>query len=104
MFDKDKNKREPHPVHGQQVGVKEPAPEAAKVYNHYYKPCPYSHIDVYRVIDLFEITHPALQHALKKIMVAGGRGAKNINKDVEEAIVSLNRFLEMKNEEVNRES
>jgi hypothetical protein len=37
-----------------------------------------------------------LQHAIKKLLVAGGRGAgKNIEKDVSEAIDSCNRCLEM---------
>lgn len=56
-------------------------------------------IDVYRVIELFEVTHPALQHALKKILAAGNRGAKGWEKDVQEAIDSLNRALQMRAED-----
>lgn len=56
-------------------------------------------LDVYRVLDLFEVTHPALQHALKKVLVAGGRGAKNDEQDVREAIDSLNRWLQMRAED-----
>lgn len=56
-------------------------------------------IDVYRVIELFEVTHPALQHALKKILAAGNRGAKDWEKDVQEAIDSLNRALQMRAED-----
>ena len=56
-------------------------------------------LDVYRLIDLFEVTHPALQHALKKVLVAGGRGAKNDEQDVREAIDSLNRWLQMRAED-----
>lgn len=57
-------------------------------------------IDVYRVIELFEVTHPALQHALKKVLCAGDRGAKDWVKDVQEAIDSLNRALQMRAEDV----
>lgn len=68
-------------------------------YPHYFKPCPYSHIDVYRVLDMFEVTHPALQHAVKKLLVAGGRGHKDILKDVIEAMHSCARFIEMEKED-----
>lgn len=71
-----------------------------KKYSHYYKEVPYSHIDVYRVLSLFEVTDPCIQHAIKKLLVAGGRGHKNIEKDVNEAIVSLTRWQEMRSEEV----
>ena len=56
-------------------------------------------IDVYRVLELFNVTHPALQHAAKKILAARGRGAKDWEKDVQEAIDSLNRALEMRQED-----
>lgn len=70
-----------------------------KEYNHYYKKVPYEYVDVYRVLELFNVTDPAIQHALKKLLVAGGRGHKNLEKDVKEAIVSLNRWIEMREEE-----
>ncbi len=59
-------------------------------------------LDVYRVLELFEVTHPALQHALKKILVAGGRGAKSDEKDIREAVDSLNRWLQMRAEDCNK--
>lgn len=69
-------------------------------HSHYKKDVSHlSFIDVYRVIDLFEVTHPALQHALKKVLCAGGRGQKDWAKDVQEAIDSLNRALEMQGED-----
>jgi hypothetical protein len=71
---------------------------AGKEFKHYFKECPYSHIDVYRVIELFGVTHPALQHAIKKLLVAGGRGAKDAMKDVLEAAVACNRYIEMMEE------
>lgn len=70
-----------------------------KEYSHYYKRVPYEYIDVYRVLELFNVTDPAIQHAVKKLLVAGGRGHKNLEKDVNEAIASLNRWTEMRDEE-----
>ena len=68
-------------------------------YGHYFKDVSHlKKIDVYRVIDLWEITDPALQHALKKVLAAGKRGAKNQSQDVAEAIDSLVRFQDMQAE------
>lgn len=65
-------------------------------YGHYFKDVSHlKKIDVYRVIDLWEITDPALQHALKKVLAAGKRGAKNQLQDVAEAVDSLVRFQDM---------
>ncbi len=73
------------------------------------EPNPYSHyvkdvrglnkLDVYRVLELFEVKSPAIQHAIKKLLAAGGRGAKDTKKDVAEAIVSLKRWEEMYSED-----
>lgn len=57
-------------------------------------------IDVYRVLTLFNVTDPCIQHAVKKLLVAGGRGAgKDIGKDILEAMDSLQRWQEMRLEE-----
>lgn len=73
----------------------------AEQYPHYHKKIPdgVKTVDVYRVLDLFGVTDPCLQHAIKKLLVAGGRGAKDIEKDVAEAGVSLRRWQEMREEE-----
>lgn len=68
-------------------------------YSHYHKPCPYEYVDVYRVLELFGVTDPCLQHAIKKLLVAGGRGQKDISRDVQEAIVTLTRWQQMRQEE-----
>jgi len=64
---------------------------------HYFKNV--SHlkvIDVYRVLKLFNVTDPCVQHAVKKLLVAGGRGAgKDIERDLREAVDSINRALQM---------
>ena len=56
-------------------------------------------VDVYRVLALFGVTDPCLQHAVKKLLVAGGRGAKDISQDVQEAIDTLQRWQEMRLED-----
>lgn len=77
----------------------------AREHNHYFKDVKaYDFVDVYRVLQLFGVTDPCLQHAIKKLLVAGGRGHKNINKDVHEAIVSLQRWQEMQAEDSNLEA
>jgi hypothetical protein len=69
------------------------------MHSHYFKPSPYAFVDVYRVLEMFDVTDPCLQHAIKKLLVAGGRGVKNIDQDIQEAIDTLNRYKEMRNEE-----
>lgn len=77
-------------------------PEGENPHGHYFKNVRnLAEIDVYRVIRLFGVTDPALAHAVKKLLVAGGRGAgKSQEQDVKEAIVSCKRFLEMNVEDV----
>lgn len=69
----------------------------SKKHNHYFKDVQHlSSIDVYRVLQLYNVTDACLQHAIKKLLVAGGRGAgKDINQDIQEAIDTLNRWKEI---------
>lgn len=66
---------------------------------HYFKQLPNNHVDVYRTLNAFNVTDAALQHAAKKILCAGERGDKDIDKDIAEAIASLQRFQEMRQED-----
>ena len=69
-------------------------------YKHYQKNVEHlKWIDVYRVLLLFGVTDPCLQHAVKKLLCAGNRGVKDELKDVQEAIASLTRYLEIKTED-----
>lgn len=71
-----------------------------KSYNHYFKDVSnLKFIDVYRVLDLFAVEHPCLQHSVKKLLCAGQRGSKNRDKDIQEAIDSLLRYQEMRSED-----
>lgn len=71
-----------------------------KKHSHYYKDVSHlNEIDVYRVIELFEVVDPCLQHAIKKLLVTGGRdGKKSKEQDVKDVIASCNRWLEMQAE------
>jgi hypothetical protein len=72
-----------------------------KYHSHYFKDVSHlDSIDVYRVLDLFGVVHPCIQHAVKKLLVAGGRGAgKTVDRDVQEAIDSLTRYQKMMSED-----
>jgi hypothetical protein len=69
--------------------------------NIYMRDSPVLNIDVYRVLRMFEVTDPAIAHAIKKLLCAGQRGYKTQVKDVHEAIESLRRFLDMEDEDGN---
>ena len=69
-------------------------------YSHYQKSVEHlKWIDVYRVLVLFGVTNPCLQHAIKKLLCAGQRGVKDQKQDLQEAIASLLRYLEMQTED-----
>ena len=74
--------------------------ELQKEYNHYFKSVKnYDYIDVYRVLTLFEVDNPCLQHTIKKLLCAGQRGDKDSYQDIQEAIDSLKRYKDMKDED-----
>ena len=65
-------------------------------HNHYFKSTVHlDAVDVYRVLELFNVTNPCLQHAVKKLLCAGGRGAKDMEQDVQEAMDTLERWQDM---------
>ena len=57
---------------------------------------------MYRVLELFEVQDHQIAHAIKKLLCAGTRGAKDKQTDVKQAIDSLNRYLQMVEEDCNR--
>jgi hypothetical protein len=68
--------------------------------NKYLRDCPYSKVDVYRVLEIFQVTNPAIQHAVKKLLCTGIRGGKDFDQDLTEAIQALIRCQEMRLEEL----
>ena len=39
----------------------------------------YNKLDIYRILKLYEVSDPCLQHAIKKLLCAGKRGVKKSN-------------------------
>jgi len=52
-------------------------------------------VDVYDVLKAFNVTCPAMQHAIKKCLAPGKRGVKDSIQDKEEAIQSIKRSIEL---------
>jgi hypothetical protein len=71
----------------------------ARKHGHYYKACPFDEIDFYRIVLLYGIADPCVQHALKKLLVVGGRGSKDADRDVQDIIDTMERWKEMREEE-----
>ena len=65
-------------------------------YQYFYKGIK---LDPYRIIEVYKITHPAHQQAVKKILRAGA-SIKDLNQDINETIEALQRWKEMILEEM----
>ena len=71
-------------------------------YSHYRKDISHLEVlDVYRVLELYNVTNPCVQHAVKKLLCSGQRGLKDSDRDINEAIDSLQRYNEMRIEDEN---
>ena len=89
------------------IGVAEVIPDAgakptmADLYPKYYKDVSnLQSVDVYRVHRLFGVTDNEIHHASKKLLLCGVRtGGKPARKEVEEARDTLNRWLEIQDED-----
>lgn len=72
--------------------------DKARLFPHYFKATEHlDEVDVYQVLKLFDPQDPstALGHAVKKILLPGSRGSKGRKQDIEEAIASLQRYLDI---------
>ena len=49
--------------------------------------------DVYRVLQAFGVTCPAVQHAVKKLLMPGQRGTKDEMQDLNEALLSVSQAI-----------
>ena len=68
--------------------------------NHYFKDVQtLKSVDVYRVLVLFDVKSHPIGHAVKKLLCAGKRGAKDYRQDLLEAKASIDRELAMMDEE-----
>lgn len=63
--------------------------------NKYQRLVPSTTIDVYDVLTAWNVTNPAIQHAIKKLLQPGQRGHKTKSEDLQEALVSLQRAIEI---------
>jgi len=52
-------------------------------------------VDVYSVLDAFNVTCPARAHAVKKLLCSGIRGKGDTMQDLDEARYSIVRALEL---------
>jgi hypothetical protein len=59
-----------------------------------------ANIDPYKIADVYGITNHAIFSALKKLLVAGGRGFKGAAQDVADSIGALQRWQQMQEEQV----
>jgi transcription elongation factor len=75
---------------------KEYEPELTKK-NKYQVNCKGISIDVYDVLNAFNLQNPAIQHAIKKLLKGGERGVKSKVQDYKEAIESITRAIELEN-------
>lgn len=65
-------------------------------HSHYFKDfsdC--KKVDVYRVLDRFDLVHPCQQHIAKKVLCAGNRGHKDLLRDIQDIIDTAERWKEM---------
>jgi len=65
----------------------------------YHKQVPGLIIDVYDVLKAFNVTNPATQHAVKKLLMPGLRGHKTVLSDLEEAHNSIKRAIQIEKNE-----
>ena len=70
-------------------------PEEYEYYKYSYKGIK---LDPYRILDIYKITCPAQQHAIKKLLRAGN-SVKELKQDITEVIDTLKRKLEMLEED-----
>lgn len=74
--------------------------KGSRKHNHYYKDVSkLDYVDVYRVLELFGVIDPCIQHAVKKLLVTGGRGVKDHARDIQDVIDTLVRHQEMQEEQ-----
>ena len=58
-------------------------------------------VDVYDVLMAFNVTNPATQHAIKKLLLPGARGHKDKLTDLKEAYQSIARAIELESEDAS---
>lgn len=72
-------------------------PKSEKKHSHYHKSVSgYDTIDIYVICDLYvKDNSGCIQHAVKKLLCCGNRGVKDNVKDLQEAIDTIQRKIEI---------
>lgn len=52
-------------------------------------------VDIYSILDAYEVTNPGIQHAVKKLLCGGLRGKGDRLQDYREAIDAVSRAIEI---------
>ena len=55
-------------------------------------------VDVYDVLQAWDVRNPALQHLIKKALQPGARGHKTLLEDLDDIIASANRAKELESD------
>lgn len=58
-------------------------------------------VDVYDVLMAFNVTNPATQHAIKKLLMPGNRGHKDKLTDLKETYQSIARAIELESDDAS---
>ncbi len=66
--------------------------------NKYQKRIRTETVDVYDVLNAYNVTCPAVAHAVKKLLMSGQRGAKNKLQDLAEARQAIDRAIQLEDE------
>lgn len=69
--------------------------ESTPAPNKYQRTVPSTTIDVYDVLHAYNVTNPATQHAVKKLLQPGNRGHKDTLTDLREALASIQRAIQI---------
>jgi hypothetical protein len=76
--------------------------DASTKHSHYHKDVSgLDTVDVYRLCALFGVddSSGATQHAIKKLLCSGKRGVKTVRQDLQEAADTINRRIQMIDED-----
>ncbi|WP_312999662.1 hypothetical protein [Leclercia sp.] len=72
--------------------------ESTQDANKYQRSCKGVMIDVYDVLQAWNVTNPALQHLIKKALCPGERGHKDRQEDLQDILDSAKRAIELEKE------
>ena len=74
-------------------------PQNSVEFNHYFRDItPLNHLDPYLLFRLYGVDCHEVGHAIKKLLSAGQRGAKDRTQDLQEAIKTIQRCIELDEE------